>query len=332
MKTTTMTSATSDTDMNQLAETHVERREGKPGGLSLLKDLYVERGTIDDWKVLHELHYKSSNLGIGPRYMRCMLDDQVIGVMVFTVPKPLDSGRNQLFQHLRPNAGGRDTKLINVQRMKWINNNLILSSRTVIDTMYRGAGIAYRFKNIGYRMMGYRYVESRSSMSRYNPFSLKAGMKFVKPKSAPAFETGLAFFAKHFKSPAYDYVAIKDEIKAMPDWLREPTLEALREFYYRHSSMEKSGDNRLNGTSRVESMELGYLLKQTQQLVFGATVYAIWANPDGDLVKRGKLEDWVARPLPKCIPLLAFENQGVDEPLRLDLLPPEYRKELDHVE
>jgi ABC-type ATPase with predicted acetyltransferase domain len=287
--------------------------------LSLLKHMYVERGTLEDWQLLHELHYKASQNGIGPRYVRLVIDDGVdapltIGVMVFTVPKPLDSGRNQVFPHMRPNQNGRDTKLMNVQRMAWINKNLILSSRTVLDTMYRGGGIAYRFKNIGYRLMGFRYVESRSSMSRYNPFSIKAGMRFVKPKSAPAFESGLAFFARHFKSPAYDYVAIKQEIEAMPDYLREHTLKELRAFYYRNSSMEKSGDNRLNGTSRVETMELGYLLKQTQQLVFGATVYAAWSNPDWDATTESM------RPLPARIPLSAFDNQGVDEPLRLDLL------------
>ena len=43
--------------------------------------------------------------------------------------------------------------------------------------------------------------------------------------------------------------------------------------------MEKSGDNRLNGTSRVDSMPAPYLLKQTQQLVFGSTIYAIYSNP-----------------------------------------------------
>lgn len=287
--------------------------------LSLLKHIYVERGTHEDWEQLHELHYKSSNLGIGPRYMRCMLDDgvnppQVIGVMVFTVPKPLDSGRNQVFPHLKPNQDGIDTRVMNVMRLKWINKHLILSSRTVLDTMYRGAGIAYRFKNIGYRMMGVRYVESRSSMSRYNPFSIKAGMKFVKPKNATAFEAGLAFFGKTFKSPAYDFYAIKREIEEMPEWLREKTLKDVREFYYRHSSMEKSGENRLNGTSRVEGMELGYLLKQTMQLIFGATVYAVWANPDWDATT-GEM-----RALPARIPLLAFDNQAVDAPLRLDLL------------
>jgi len=293
--------------------------------LSLLKDIFVERGTLEDWKQLHELHYKSSNLGIGPRYMRCALKDdsehgQTIGVMVFTVPKPLDSGRNIVFPHLKPNQNGKDNTLINKMRMMWLNKNLILSSRTVLDTMYRGAGIAYRFKGIGYRMMGYRYVESRSSMSRYNPFSIKAGMKFVKPKHAAALESGLQFFRRHFVSPAYDYVAILAELKAMPEGVRQRVLAELRAFYYDHSSMEKSGDNRLNGTSRVEQMEIGYLLKQTQQLVFGQTVYAVWENPDWD-PKTQKM-----RPLPRRIPLLAFDNQGVHEPLRLDLLPKEYQQ------
>lgn len=303
-----------------------DKRE-KPHQLSLLRHIFVERGTNDDWKQLEALHYKSSNLGIGPKFMRCALDDgsekgQTIGVMVFTIPKPLDSGRNKVFPHMKPNVNGKDTTLINRMRMVWINNNLLLSSRTVIDTMYRGAGIAYRFKNIGYRMMGYRYVESRSSMSRYNPFSIKAGMKFVEPKHATGLEDGLRFFGRTFTSPPYDYAAIMAELAAMPVFLREKTLAEIRHWYYKHSSMEKSGENRLNGMDRINGMETSYLLKQTMQLIFGATVYAVWENPDFYKNEKGL---WVMRQLPKRIPLTAFDNQAPDEPLRLDLLPSEYR-------
>jgi uncharacterized protein len=292
--------------------------------LSLLDRIYVERGSLEDWRELEALHYKSSNLGIGPKYVRCALDDgtergQTIGVMVFTVPKPLDSGRNEVFPHLKPNQnGGRDNRLVNRMRLVWINHNLILSSRTVLDTMYRGAGIAYRFKNIGYRMMGFRYVESRSSMSRYNPFSVKAGMRFVRPKNASGFEDGLRFFSRNFQSPAYDYAAIMAELRSMPEHVRQRVLKEMRAWYYLHSSMEKSGENRLNGTSRVEQMEVSYLLKQTMQLIFGATIYAVWANPDYDT------EKMAMRKLPKRIPLLAFENQAVSEPLRLDLIDARY--------
>lgn len=296
--------------------------------LSLLEDIFVEKGTLADWKQLQELHYKSSNLGIGPKYMRCAIDDgsergQTIGCMVFTIPKPLDSGRNKVFPNMRPNTNGRDTRLVNRMRMIWMNKNIILNSRTVIDTMYRGAGIAYRFKNIGYRMMGYRYIESRSSMSRYNPFSIKAGMKFVEPKHASGLEDGLRFFSRVFQSPPYDYSAILNELREMSEYRRESILTEIREWYYKHSSMEKSGENRLNGTSRIDGMDTPYLLKQTMQLIFGATIYAVWTNPDYVLDAAGKPVGM--RELPKRVPLLAFENQGVDEPLRLDLLPEKYR-------
>lgn len=302
--------------MTDLEATTVEYRGLSPAGhsLSLLGRMHVERGTHDDWKLLEALHYKSSNLGIGPRYMRCVLDhddgsSETIGVMVFTVPKPLDSGRNEVFPRLKPNQGGMDSRLINQQRMKWINDNIILSSRTVLDTMYRGAGIAYRFKNIGYRMMGFQFVESRSSMSRYNPFSLKAGMQFVKPKAATALEQGLVFFARNFKSPAYDQAAILAELAAMPSHLHDRVLTEMREFYYRHSSMEKSGDKRMLGMTRIDGLSVNYLLRQIMQLVFGATVYAVWKNPD------------FRRELPERIPLLAFDNQKPNEPLKLELLP-----------
>jgi uncharacterized protein len=295
-------------------EMRIERRSmPKEHQLSLLQHCYVERGTNEDWKALEALHYKSSALGVGPRYMRCVLavpgePEQVIGIMVFTVPKPLDAGRNEVFPAMKPNQGGMDGHLQNVMRMKWLNKNILLSSRTVLDTMYRGAGIAYRFKNLGYRMTGFRFIESRSSMSRYNPFSVKAGMRFVKPKHASAMEQGLLFFSRNFVSPAFDYAAIMQELKAMPEHVQDRTLRDMRDFYYRHSAMEKSGEKRAFGHDRVNALPIDYLLRQVMQLTFGATVYAVFQNPDH------------GRELPARIPLLAFHNQAPTEPLRLDLL------------
>ena len=83
----------------------------------------------------------------------------------------------------------------------------------------------------------------------------------------------------------------------------------LRIFYYKNSSMEKSGDKRDLGMSRVNELSLGYIIRQTQQLVFGETVYWVWGpNPDRK------------RTLPQRIPILAFDNQGVMQPLRLGLI------------
>lgn len=300
--------------LNDLSETVLRASEGPfSHRLSLLPAIYVERGTVDDWNLLKSLHYKASETGVGPKFLRCVIehapgDTETIGVIVLTVPKVLDAGRNEVFPRLKPNQGGMDTHTVNVLRVKWINANIRLSSRNVIDTMYRGAGLGYRFRNIAMRMSGLRYIEARSSMSRYNPFYFKAGMRAVKPKSASGMEQGLAMFARNFQSPAYDLVAILEELAAMPDHVRDRTLFDMRDFYYKASSLEKSGEKRLSGRDRVNALPVPYLLKQVTQLTFGATIYAVYQNPD------------FGRELPPRIAVSAFDNQPTDAPLRLDLL------------
>lgn len=279
--------------------------------LSLLKYVFVEWGSKADWDALCELHYKGHTLAAGSRYMRCVLREpgeaeRLIGIMVFANPRPLDGGRNEVFSHLRPNVGGLDNRLINQTRLRWINSNMTWNNRTVLDTMYRSAGIAYRFKNIAYRMYcshyGLKFVESRSSMGRFNPFSIKAGMKFVKPKMASAFDAGVAFFASHFKASPHDIVAIAEELAAKPQAERMHMERKLREFYYKWSSVEKSGDKRDLGMTRVNELAIEYVLKQIMQLVFSATVYWIWAATD-------------KQKLPRSMPITAFDEQEPDKPL-----------------
>lgn len=282
--------------------------------LSLLDHIYVERGDKSDWDALCELHYKGHSLAAGSRYMRCVYEHdgerQVIGIMVFANPMPLNKGRNEVFPHLKPNqSGGRDTTIMNKRRMQQINKLLTWNNRTVLDTMFRSAGIAYRFKNLAYRMYcaeyGFQFVESNSSMGRFNPFSVKTGMKFIKPKAANALELGIDFFKSHFVSHPCDQVAIMQELAAMPEGVRAAVERKMREFYYKNSAMEKSGDKMDLGMTRVNQLDIGYILRQTAQIVFGATIYWIFQNPDH------------GRKLPHRLPLLAFDRQGVNEPLKL---------------
>ncbi|OAD82883.1 hypothetical protein ATN89_17530 [Comamonas thiooxydans] len=288
------------------------RRPGKSHTLSLMKHLYVEWGTVDDWHALSELHYKGHTLAAGSRFLRCMLRvpgeaPQLVGVTVIANPRPLDGGRNDVFPRLRPNVNGRDNRLVNQTRLAWINRNLAWNNRTVLDTMYRGAGIAYRFKNLAYRMYCARYeirfIESRSSMGRFNPFSVKTGMKFTRPKTASALNDGLVFFAAYFKAPGYDIVAVLAELRGLPDAERAVMDRKLREFYYKWSSVEKSGDKRDLGMTRVNELAIEYVVRQIQQLVYSATVYWIFSAPP------------TSQPLPNVMPLLAFDEQAPDAAL-----------------
>lgn len=279
--------------------------------LSLLKHVFVEWGSKADWVSLCELHYKGHSLAAGSRFMRCVLrepgePERLVGVMVMANPQPLSKGRNVVFPRLRPNADGRDNRMINQTRMRWINENITWNNRTVLDTMYRSAGIAYRFKNLAYRMYCQRYsfkfVESVSSMGRFNPFSIKSGMKFVKPKTAAALEDGIRFFNGHFSAALDDIEAVREELAAMPAERQAYVERRLREFYYRWSSMEKSGDKRDLGMTRINGLSVNHVLKEVMQLIFSATVYWLWQAVD-------------AQELPKSMPITAFDEQGPNEPL-----------------
>ena len=293
----------------------IERREvPKHHTLSLMSEIYVERGDKSDWDLLHELHYKAESLGIGPRIFKCVLHGRTIGVGVMTVPKMLLAGRNQLFPHLCPNTGGKDTRLTNRQRALWLNKHVCVNSRLVLDTMYRGAGIAYRMQNIMMRMTGCRLIEFQSSMSKFNPFAEKAGIRFTTLRRSGNYEKGLAWFRRWFESIPTDFVGVMAELESMPTAAREKCVSEMRKFYYDFSSMEKSGDNRMNGTRRVDALPVDKLLKNLQQLVFASPLYGVYQNPDYDIVRDCPLE------LPARVPILAFDNQATDAPLNLSLL------------
>lgn len=283
----------------------IERSESASGAFSLLNDMRVERGTIQDWNALHALHYKAETLPAGPHFWRCVLGDELIGITVLTSVALLLGPRHELFPKLKP---GKDTHFTNVHRAKWLNANFRRASRIVTDTMFRGVGVSYRMVNLAMRLEGYRFVEIQSSMSKFNPFDIKAGFRHANLRPSAAYEKGLKFFRQHFNAHPADHVAIMEEFRSFPLSVREGVEKATKEFYYRHSAKEKTGSNLHAGLERVMQMEFPWILKELQQLVFASPVYGIWENPD------------LNRDLPDSLPLRAFDLQAPNEPLRLDLL------------
>jgi len=271
----------------------------------LLDDMIIQPGDKHDWETLHELHYKSTGRTAG-RVYKITLFEELVGVVVMTSPRGLLKARHMLFPHLA--AGGGDTRITNVHRFKWLNKNMCLNSRTVVDTMYRGIGIAIRALNLAARMEGKRFAEIQSSMSRYNLFAQKAGFRFTRPERSPYYDEGIDFFALHFDCNPIDYIALRDELSAKSKEERDGLDRLLREFYYYRSSLEKQGvgDVRLEKKRRVmEDMEINTILRNTQQLVFAMPGYGVYENPD------------FGTDIPKTLPITAFDRQGVKEKLIL---------------
>ena len=282
----------------------IRRSESWSETFSLLSAMRVERGTMDDWEQLHELHYKSEGRIVG-RVWKCTLENNLVGVSVISSPRLLLAGRHAVFPKLKP---GSDTKISNTYRAKYVNANFGLCSRIVVDTLFRAAGVSYRMLNLIARMEGKQFMEIQSSMSRFNPFAIRAGFRFSQPKEAAAFEKGLAFMKINFESHPSDHAGIVEEIAKMSLGQKTRTLKSVQEFYYKHSALEKTGVNlgtKEEAMNRINGYSVDFLIKNLQQLIFASPMYGVYRNPD------------VGRELPTSLPLLAFDNQATTEPLEL---------------
>lgn len=281
----------------------VERTEAPQGAFTLLDQMIVERGTKADWDLLHDLHYKAENLPIGPHFWKLTLWGDTIGVLVTGNPKGLIRERHFVFPSMKPKSG--DNKLINTQRYRYVNTNFRIVSRFVIDTMYRGIGAGYMTMNLVSRLEGTTYMEIQSSMSKFNHFGQKAGFLFAKPQNANKYDKGMLFFRTHFKSTPQDYEAILGEIESWPKADQDRIMDEMKKFYYRHSSLERTGNGRNVGAQRVERMDNRSLVRAIQQMTLASPMYGVFKNPDK------------GRTLPEKLPLSAFYWQKPNEPLKI---------------
>lgn len=293
-------------DVNENFAWEAERIVNPTPKLSLVDEMTVQRGTIEDWRTLEDLHYKQSgSLPAGSHHFTLKLGDELVGCLVMASPKLLLKERHVVLPKLKPT--GQDNKMTNQFRMKWINANMSVVARVVVDTMYRGAGLAYRFTNVASRMEGKRFIEIQSSMSKYNLFAHKAGFQFVKPMRSNKYDVGIKFFRSTFDSDPADLEAIIAEVMSKDEIEREAIIRATKEFYYAHSALEKTGKSLGGvGEARVAKMSFRDCVHALQQMVLASPLYGIYTNPDV-----GRTD------IPDVLPLTAFDRQAPNERLIL---------------
>ena len=284
-------------------ETLIKRVDAPAPCFPLLASMFVEKGARADWDLLHDLHYKAETLPIGPRFWKLTLEGETIGVLVTGNPKGLLKERHIVFPAIKP---GTDTKLTNTTRFQYINRHFRVVSRFVVDTMYRGIGAGYRMMNLVSRMEGNTFMEIQSSMSKFNLFGQKAGFRFLSPRNANKYEAGLIFFRGHFESSPQDFEAILAELETKGPAEREHLLQACKNFYFRNSSREKTGNTlayRDGAQERVNGKEAREIIQQIQQLTLASPMYGVWKRPDN-------------LPIPQRLPLSAFDWQKPNEPFK----------------
>jgi hypothetical protein len=291
----------------------IQRAKGQ-ARFPMLEEMWVERGDRADWDLLSGLHYKMHSTPVGAKYWRLRFRGETIGVVVFGMSRPLLKERHAVFPRLSP---GLDTQISNIHRYAYINDNFRVIGRMVVDTMFRSAGLAYRFANLASRQTGFTYLEIQSSMSKYNFFAQRAGFRFIKPIRSIHYDKGLAFMRRWFSAHPADQEALMDEYAAMSPAMRRKVETELKGFYFQHSPLEKTGSRRHYAERVVDNWGVRRTISKIQGLCFASPLYGYYQNPDG-CGRRGE-KVW-GGDLPTRLPLLAFDLQTPEQPLAVDRL------------
>lgn len=282
-------------------DTLIERTDAPSPRFALSDDMFVERGAIADWNLLHHLHYKAERLPIGPRFWKLTLYGETIGVLVTGTPKGMLRERHIVFPRLKP--GANETRMTNTNRYHYINANFRVISRFVVDTMYRGIGCGYRMMNLVSRMEANTFMEIQSSMSKFNSFGQKAGFRFVTPMNANKYDQVMKFFRLNFESSPQDFEAIVAEVMARSPEGQARAIDQAKIFYMKNSALENTSQSGDDAERRVAAMTLRDTIKGIQQIGLASPMYGIWKCPDA----KGAV--------PHKLPLSAFDWQGPTEAL-----------------
>ncbi len=150
---------------NILLEYNVNNNNSNDFRCSLLDRVKIEKGSIKDWQVLEEFHYRSGKPFGVKHVFKAVIDNTIAGVIVYSIPPLSCKGRNI--------ALGR---IIDVDE---INRDFITISRVVVLPKFRGIGLATLLVKSTMQLVGKKYVESIAVMGKYNPFLVKAGMREI---------------------------------------------------------------------------------------------------------------------------------------------------------
>jgi len=137
---------------------------------SLVKEMHVDEGTVQDWRKLAGFHYRSHKI-VAPRKIFCLKrGDELCGVIVYCYPPPTCFGRRLVLPKMT---------------MKELNRDLSIISRVVVHPKYRTVGLGVKLVKETLPLAGTPGVEMPAVMAKYNPFGEKAEMRKIAEQPPP---------------------------------------------------------------------------------------------------------------------------------------------------
>ena len=153
-------------------EIQIQYCQNKPAAeCSLIREMQIEPGTINDWYKLSCFHYRGHRVAAPRSIFRLMRKEELCGVIVYCYPPPSCFGRRLVLPYMP---------------MHELNKQLSIINRVVIHPKYRTIGLGAKIIRETLPSAGTPYVEMVAVMAKYNPFAEKAGLLKVAEQKPPA--------------------------------------------------------------------------------------------------------------------------------------------------
>ncbi|MGD0072122.1 MAG: ABC transporter ATP-binding protein [Candidatus Bathyarchaeia archaeon] len=242
---------------------------------SLLGEMMVEGGTLDDWRKLSVFHYRSHNVSAPRGIFSVRRNAELCGVIVYCYPPPNCAGRRLVL----PRMSIQD-----------LNKQLSIISRVVVHPKYRTIGLGEKLIRETLPLVGTPYVEMIAVMAKYNPFAERAGMRKVSVHEPPKEALGLAEALKGF---GFDVQLLGSQryVRGKLEGLSSEQVAELKEAFVRngHQRFRKEfaamrhvpyGTTKLYRAG-IESADLDKLAKLIRivGVLLQTKVYLFWENP-----------------------------------------------------
>ena len=182
---------------------------------SLLGEMKVEGGTLDDWRKLSVFHYRSHSVGAKRDIFSMRFHGWLVGVIVYSYPPPNCAGRRLVMSKMS---------------LKDLNKQLSIISRVVVHPKYKTIGLGEKLIRESLPLIHTPYVEMIAVMPKYNPFAERAGMRKVSVHEPPKEALGLAEVLKGF---GFDVQLLGSEryVRGKLEGLTAEQISALKEAF-----------------------------------------------------------------------------------------------------
>lgn len=188
---------------------------------SLVKEMRVVEGSIEDWRVLAGFHYRSHRATVPRRIFRLKRGDELCGVIVYSFPPPTAYGRRMVLPKMS---------------MRELNKQLSTINRVVVHPKYRSIGLGAKLIRESLPLAGTPYVELIAVMARYNLFAESAGMRKVAEQPPPKEALAIAEVLKSLGF-SLQFLGSEKYVLTKLQALSKRDMEKVRDAFCRYSHL-----------------------------------------------------------------------------------------------